>query len=298
MRWARSLCVAALQRATLPSSSRALPMHARCMSSAAERARGTVFRHVPEHMLEKLSAPVDAITAKELEASPGYDELDTGGLVSDKDFSSGDDKITKWQQETYKKLKLNHITAEVKRVVHVNKKGRLSRMSALVVVGNGNGSIGFAVGKADTTKGAINKAKFKAMTSLQTIERYDNRTILYPVDGKYGASKLRMRPVTDGYGVVAHHLVVELCALVGITDISVTHLGSRNRLNVVRAAFECFSQLMSIKDYCIKNRLNAIDFRRVMNRHSMFAARAPVRARRRQRQIMYQRELPSKDLGP
>ena len=123
----------------------------------------------------------------------------------------------------------------INRITKVVKGGRRFAFSALVVVGNQNGSIGIGQGKAKQVPDAIKKATETAKNSLSKIPLRDGRTLHHDVLGKNGAGKVLLRTAPSGTGIIAGGPVRAACEVVGIKDVVAKSLGSSNPINVLKA---------------------------------------------------------------
>ena len=132
----------------------------------------------------------------------------------------------------------------VNRITKVVKGGRNMRFSALVVVGDGNGSVGIGTGKAAEVPEAIKKAEGMARRNLVKIALSEG-TIPHEVIGKFGTSQVLMRPAPDGTGVIAGGSVRAVVELAGIKNITTKSYGSRNPINSVKATFGGLTSLRS-----------------------------------------------------
>ena len=136
----------------------------------------------------------------------------------------------------------------IARVSKVVKGGRRFSFSALVAVGDGEGRVGFGVGKANEVPDAIRKASDQAKKTMFSVSRNEG-TIPFEVIGKYGAARVLMYPAVKGKGVIAGGSVRTLVELAGIQDIVCKVHGTKNAHNVVRAVANGLQQLMTIEEY-------------------------------------------------
>lgn len=132
----------------------------------------------------------------------------------------------------------------VNRVAKVVKGGRRFSFSALVVVGDGNGRVGYGLGKANEVPDAIRKAINKARKELVSFP-ITNGTIPHEVMADYGASKVLLKPAKEGTGVIAGKIVRDIMEVGGVKNVVSKCFGSRNHHNVVKATFKCLSMLKS-----------------------------------------------------
>ena len=135
----------------------------------------------------------------------------------------------------------------VNRVTKVVKGGRNMRFAALVVIGDGAGKIGYAMGKANEVPEAIEKATQRAKRSMTKIALV-NTSIPHEVIGKFNRGSILMMPASAGTGVIAGGPVRAVMEAVGIKDIRTKSHGSNNPINMVKAAVEGLKELRTIKE--------------------------------------------------
>lgn len=128
------------------------------------------------------------------------------------------------------------------RVTKVVKGGRRFRFTALVVIGDKNGRVGFGFGKAKEVPEAIRKAVDNAFKNITTV-KIKGSTIAHDIEHKYNSSRVLLKPASEGTGVIAGGALRPVLELAGVKDILTKSLGSNNPATVVRATIEALGRL-------------------------------------------------------
>ena len=139
-------------------------------------------------------------------------------------------------------LDIKDTVVSINRVTKVVKGGKNLSFSALVVVGDGHGVVGFGVGKAKEVPSAIKKGIEAAKKNLIRVPKKGS-TVPHPVIGRFGAGRVLLKPAPEGTGIIAGGAVRAVVEAAGISNVLTKSLGTANPHNVVRAAFTALHQL-------------------------------------------------------
>ncbi|QPG06004.1 30S ribosomal protein S5 [Salinimonas marina] len=132
----------------------------------------------------------------------------------------------------------------VNRVSKVVKGGRIFSFTALTVVGDGNGRVGFGYGKAREVPAAIQKAMEKARRNMVTVD-LKGHTLQHPIKGRHSGSKVYMQPASEGTGIIAGGAMRAVLEVAGVQNVLSKCYGSTNPMNVVRATINALTEMNS-----------------------------------------------------
>lgn len=144
--------------------------------------------------------------------------------------------------EKYNREEFEEVIVDIGRVTKVVKGGRRFRFTALVVVGDKKGRVGFGFGKAKEVPDAMRKAVDDAFKSIVEV-KLKGSTIPHDIEVKFNASRILLKPASEGTGVIAGGGARPVVELAGIKNIITKSLGSNNSANVVRATIKALSML-------------------------------------------------------
>lgn len=139
----------------------------------------------------------------------------------------------------------------IRRVAKVVKGGRIFGFSALTVVGDGQGRVGFGRGKAREVPVAISKAMENARKNMVKVSIKEG-TLQYPITAEHGAAKVFMQPASEGTGVIAGGPMRAVFDVVGVNNVLAKCIGSNNPINVVRATIKGLSDMASPESVAAK----------------------------------------------
>ena len=140
---------------------------------------------------------------------------------------------------------------QVNRVAKVVKGGRIFGFTALTVVGDGKGRVGFGRGKAKEVPIAIQKAMENARRNMVNVSLNGN-TLWYPVSAKHGSANVYMQPAAEGTGVIAGGAMRAVLELVGVQNVLAKCYGSTNPVNVVRATINALRSMESPEEVALR----------------------------------------------
>ena len=139
----------------------------------------------------------------------------------------------------------------VNRVAKVVKGGRIFSFSALVVVGDGEGKVGFGTGKSKEVPVAIQKAMEAARRNMKSVNLNEG-TLQYAVTGRHGAAKVHMQPASEGTGIIAGGAMRAIFEAVGVNNVLAKCIGTNNPINVVRATMNGLTGMNSPENVAAK----------------------------------------------
>lgn len=139
----------------------------------------------------------------------------------------------------------------VNRVAKVVKGGRIFSFTALTVVGDGKGKVGFGYGKAREVPTAIQKAMENARKHMHAIP-LKGSTLYYPVTAQHGAAKVYMQPASEGTGIIAGGAMRAVFDALGVRDVLTKTIGSANPINVIRATFNGLTNIVDPEQVAVK----------------------------------------------
>ena len=140
----------------------------------------------------------------------------------------------------------------VNRVAKTVKGGRIFSFSALTVVGDGEGNVGFGTGKAREVPAAIQKAMEEARRNMRKVNITSGGSLQYAITARHGAAKVYMQPASEGTGVIAGGAMRAVLEAAGVHNVLAKCIGSNNPINVVRATLNGLTALSSPEEVAAK----------------------------------------------
>ena len=186
----------------------------------------------------------DIIQIADDEDATPLEKLDLEQSVSVKDVKSFSQR-----EKVDDEQEFIETVVRISRVAKVVKGGRRFSFSAISVVGDGKGSVGVGLGKANEVPGAIQKSFEAAKKSMIKTVILDG-TIPYEVEAKFGAGRVLLRPASEGTGIIAGGSVRAVVEAAGFRNIPSKSLGSNNPVNVLRATIKALGSIKSLKEIC------------------------------------------------
>ncbi len=160
--------------------------------------------------------------------------------------------------EATQQPELSEKLVTVNRVSKVVKGGRIFSFTALTVVGDGNGRVGYGYGKAREVPAAIQKAMEKARRNMVTV-RLNNDTLQYPIKGRHAGSRVFMQPASEGTGIIAGGAMRAVLEVAGVHNVLSKCYGSTNPMNVVRATVKALAGMKAPEQLAAKRGLSVED---------------------------------------
>lgn len=158
-------------------------------------------------------------------------------------------------EEAKQQSDLQEKLVAVNRVSKVVKGGRIFSFTALTVVGDGNGRVGFGYGKAREVPAAIQKAMEKARRNMISVDLNGN-TLQHPIKGRHAGSKVYMQPASEGTGIIAGGAMRAVLEVTGVQNVLSKAYGSTNPINIVRATIAALENMNSPESIAAKRGLS------------------------------------------
>ena len=165
------------------------------------------------------------------------------------------------KQENAAVPELQERVVYINRVSKVVKGGRRFALTALVVVGDGNGKVGIGMGKSQEVPVAIKKGVEDAKKNMFTVPLTPERTLPHDVIGEFGAGRVLLKPAAPGTGVEAGGAARAVLELAGVKDVLTKSLGTQNIMNVVKATAEGLKNLQSPEEVCARRGMSLAEIR-------------------------------------
>ncbi|MEO5341218.1 MAG: 30S ribosomal protein S5 [Magnetococcus sp. MYC-9] len=161
--------------------------------------------------------------------------------------------------ETWQSDDLVERLVTIKRTAKVVKGGSRFSFSAIVVVGNGQGEVGYGLGKAKEVPESIRKATEKARKNMVPVPIREGRTLHHEIVGRYGAGSVVVRPAAEGTGIIAGGSMRPIFEALGVRDVLAKSTGTSNPHNLIKATFAALQSIRSPQEIADKRAL-ALDY--------------------------------------
>ncbi|EON61304.1 hypothetical protein W97_00517 [Coniosporium apollinis CBS 100218] len=198
--------------------------------------------------------------------APELPKFNTPGLR----YTRGEDEdphMVRLMQQTgltlqeIKRIRVKNLVSH--RVVNQTRMGKIQSLYYLTIAGNQNGMLGIGEGKASEPEDGQRQAMMQAIRSMKPVPRYEARTIFGEVEGKVGATELKISARPPGFGIRCQHLIFEMARAAGISDLAARVTRARNPMNTVKAAFEALTSQKLPEDIARARGRKLVDVRKV-----------------------------------
>ncbi|KAJ9667557.1 28S ribosomal protein S5, mitochondrial [Coniosporium apollinis] len=198
--------------------------------------------------------------------APELPKFNTPGLR----YTRGEDEdphMVRLMQQTgltlqeIKRVRVKNLVSH--RVVNQTRMGKIQSLYYLTIAGNQNGMLGIGEGKASEPEDGQRQAMMQAIRSMKPVPRYEGRTIFGEVEGKVGATELKISARPPGFGIRCQHLIFEMARAAGISDLAARVTRARNPMNTVKAAFEALTSQKLPEDIARARGRKLVDVRKV-----------------------------------
>ncbi|PYH91796.1 37S ribosomal protein S5 [Aspergillus ellipticus CBS 707.79] len=170
-------------------------------------------------------------------------------------------KLTGYSRQYISSLYIKTLVS--RRVSNQTRLGKIPSVSILAISGNRDGMLGMGIGKSQEATDAIQQAKARAIMNMTHVPRYEGRTIFGDVEGKVGATELKIMQRPPGFGLRCQHLIFEMCRAAGIHDIAARISRARNPMNTAKAAYEALMSQRNPEDIARARGKKIVDVRGV-----------------------------------
>ncbi|EME40751.1 hypothetical protein DOTSEDRAFT_74339 [Dothistroma septosporum NZE10] len=217
--------------------------------------------------IDNVSPNNAALTPGANETERSYRKERTRRPTSKQDTEEEDPHMLRLSQQTgltkeqIRKIRVKNLVTH--RVVNQTRMGKIQSLYFLTIAGNQDGMVGVGEGKAAEDEDGRRQAMMNAIRNMKPIPRYEDRTIFGEVEAKVGASIVKLSSRPPGFGNRCQHLIFELARAAGIQDLSARTPRSRNKMNVVKAAFQALTNQRLPEDIARARGRKMVDVRGV-----------------------------------